>query len=101
MDSETQQPSSEDVQLLSFDVRRYIEALRKYAWAVLAMQALAITLAVVYTRRQPKIYQAVASVQIEPRLPDLIGAGQDLLHAGSVGTLDYYAQQKEVLGSYT
>ena len=101
MDSEPQTSSSEEVQLVSFDVRRYVEALRKYVWAVLAIQALAITLAVVYTRRQPKIYQASASVQIEPRLPDLIGAGNEVLHTGNVGTLDYYAQQKEVLGSYT
>jgi capsular exopolysaccharide synthesis family protein len=101
VENEPQEATSQDVQLLSFDFRRYLEGLRKYAWAVLALQALAITLAVIYTRRQPKIYQAQASVQIEPRLPDLIGAGNDILHAGSVGTLDYYAQQKEVLGSYT
>ncbi len=101
MNSELQPPATDDVQLVSLDIRRYIEALRKYVWAVLAMQALAITLAVVYTRRQPKIYQAQASVQIEPRLPDLIGAGNDILHTGNIGTLDYYAQQKEVLGSYT
>lgn len=101
VDHDSQDSSSEEAQLLSFDFKRYFDALRRYAWAVLALLALAITLSVIYTRRQPKIYQASASVQIEPRLPDLIGAGMDILHAGNLGSLDYYGQQKEVLGSYT
>ena len=92
---------TDDEQVLKIDFRRYFEGLRKYVWAVLAVQALAITLAVIYTRRQPRVYQAQASVQIEPRLPDLLGDRTDTLPRANVGGLDYYAQQKEVLGSYT
>ena len=85
----------------AFDLRRYFDALRKYAWAVIAIFALAITAAVIYTDRQPRIYQAKASVQIEPRLPDLLGQGQELLSGlGVGGTVDYYKQQKQVFGSY-
>ena len=43
-------------------------------------------------------------MQIEPRLPDLLGQGQDLLATGggtTGGGLDYYKQQRQVLGSYT
>lgn len=89
--------------LLSFDLRRYFDALRKYVWVVLAIVAIAITGAVIYTQRQPKVFEARASVQIEPRLPDLLGQGQDLLSTGG-GTggagLDYYKQQRQILSSY-
>jgi capsular exopolysaccharide synthesis family protein len=87
-------------QFLNFDVQRYLEGLRKYVWAVIALVALSIAGAVIYTQRQPKIYQAQASVQIEPRLPDLLGDHEDILTRTSVGGIDYYAQQQQVLGSY-
>jgi capsular exopolysaccharide synthesis family protein len=94
-------PSDHTEQLLQLDFGRYFSALRKYAWLVIAIVALAITAAVIYTNRQPKIYEARASVQIEPRLPDLLGQGQELLAGGGMGgTADYYKQQKQVLGSY-
>jgi polysaccharide biosynthesis transport protein len=93
-------PNAEDEQVLSFDFRRYFDALRQYIWAVIAIVVLAITAAVIYTSRQPKIYQAVASVQIEPRLPDLIGDRTDLFTRANVGGIDYYAQQQTVLRSY-
>jgi capsular exopolysaccharide synthesis family protein len=99
VDSDHNEPGSEEDQLLAFDFRRYLEGLRKYIWAVIAIEALAITLAVIYTRRQTKIYQGVASVQIEPRVRDVLGGRADS-PAASTGGLDYYMQQKELLGSY-
>jgi succinoglycan biosynthesis transport protein ExoP len=99
VDSEPTAPPSDEDQLLSFDFRRYLEGLRKYVWAVIAIEALAITLAVIYTRRQTKIYQAAASVQIEPRVRDVLGGRADS-PAANTGGLDYYMQQKELLGSY-
>ena len=102
MEVETKEASSEDEQLINFDIKRYVEGLRRFAWAVLAIVALAITGAVIYTQRQPNVYQVQASVQIEPRLPDLLGQqpGEDILARTSVGGTDYYMQQKQVLGSY-
>ncbi len=94
-------PTVEEEQVLNFDFRRYFDALRQYVWAVIAIMALAITAAVIYTSRQPKIYQAVASVQIEPRLPDLIGERDQIFTRANVGGIDYYAQQQIVLGSHT
>ncbi len=95
------QPTDDTEQLLQLDFGRYFSALRKYGWLVIAIVALAITATVVYTNRKPKIYEARASVQIEPRLPDLLGQGQELLASGGMGgTADYYKQQKQVLGSY-
>ena len=63
--------------------------------------ALAIAGAVVYTNRQPSIYEAQASVQIEPKLPDLLGQGQEILSGVAANTADYYKQQRQVLSSYT
>ncbi|MBL0218856.1 MAG: hypothetical protein IPQ07_33905 [Myxococcales bacterium] len=89
-----------DEQLFDFDFARYIDGFRKYFWAVIAIMALAITAAVIYTKRQPKMYEAHASVQIEPRLPDLLGQRQELISRANIGGSDYYAQQKQVLASY-
>ncbi|HEY5935922.1 MAG TPA: polysaccharide biosynthesis tyrosine autokinase [Kofleriaceae bacterium] len=100
MDVDQLQNEPEEEQIFSFDFRRYFLALRKYIWLVLAIMALAITGAVIYTHRQPNIYQAQASVQIEPKLQDLLGQGQEIVNAGIGGTTDYYKQQKQVLGSY-
>src|SRR5215510_14703833 len=101
MDVNSPEPVDE-AEALSFDFQRYFEALRKYVWAVLALVGLAIAGAVIYTNRQPKIYEAVASVQIEPRLPDLLGHGQtgDFVNGGVGPTTEYYKQQRQVLGSY-
>jgi len=99
---EPDRSSTDDTeQLLQLDFGRYLSALRKYAWLVIALVALAVTATVVYTNRKPRIYEARASVQIEPRLPDLLGQGQEILAGGGMGgTADYYKQQKQVLGSY-
>lgn len=95
------QPSDDTEQLLHLDFGRYFSALRKYAWAVIALVAVSVTATVVYTNRKPELYEARASVQIEPRLPDLLGQGQEILAGTGVGgTSDYYKQQKQVLGSY-
>lgn len=87
--------------VLSVDFGRYLDALRKYVWAVLAIVALTIAAAVIYTNRQPEIFQASASIQIEPRVPDLLGQGQDALLRGGGGTTDYYKQQRQVLASFS
>ena len=94
------QTKADDSEVFNLEIGRYIDGLRRYAWVVVAVMAIAITGAVVYTNRQPKIYEAYASVQIEPRLPDLLGQRQDVLSRTTVGGADYYAQQKQVLGSY-
>jgi polysaccharide biosynthesis transport protein len=89
-----------DEEVLNIDFGRYLEAIQKYAWVIAAIVALSITGAVVYTARQTKIYQASASVQIEPRLPDLLGQGAEVL-AGNSNGLEYYKQQEQILKSYS
>jgi polysaccharide biosynthesis transport protein len=86
--------------VLNLDLSRYLAAVRRYAWAILAIVAVSVTGTVIYTNRLPRIYQASASVQIEPRVADLIGQGQELL-AGMGGGFEYYKQQQQVLSSYS
>ncbi|MBA3465668.1 MAG: polysaccharide biosynthesis tyrosine autokinase [Deltaproteobacteria bacterium] len=101
MDDEPEEAVVDNEPVLGIDFQRYLDALRKYVWAVIAIMALAITGAVIYTNRQPKIYEAQASVQIEPRIPDLLGQGQEILSGvATAGTVDYYKQQRQVLSSY-
>jgi capsular exopolysaccharide synthesis family protein len=94
-------PAAPEEQVLSIDFRRYLAALRKYMWLLAALVVMSITGAVVFTTRQTPIYQATASVQVEPKLPDVLGTG-DLLNVngGGAGT-EYYKQQRQVLSSYT
>ncbi len=95
-------PEAEDggEQLLSFDISRYVRALRRYIWLVLALTVASVTIAVFYTRSQPEIFEATASVQIEPRIADLLGQGNEIVTVGAGNaSADYYKQQREVLGS--
>lgn len=90
----------EDEPALSVDFRRYFAALRKYLWLMAALSVLAVTGAVLYTLRVTPIYEAKASVQIEPRLPDLLGTGDLFNVAAGTNTAEYYKQQKQILDSY-
>jgi capsular exopolysaccharide synthesis family protein len=90
---------SQEEQVLQIDFRRYLMALRKYVWLLAALVVMAVAGAVVYTTRQTPIYQATASVQVEPKLPDLLGTGDMFNVAGA--SAEYYKQQKQVLSSFT
>ncbi|MBA3538763.1 MAG: polysaccharide biosynthesis tyrosine autokinase [Deltaproteobacteria bacterium] len=103
MESGESQPTGDQEEpVFAIDFRRYFAAIRKYAWLTAALVVFAIACAVVYTTRMTPIYEAKASVQIEPRLPDLLGTG-DMFNvaAGGNNTAEYYKQQKQILGSYT
>ncbi len=103
MDSDLVDSQSPEDQVFSFDLKRYFDAVRKYAWAVVAFTAVVVTGAIIYTNRLPRVYEATASVQIEPRMPDLLGQGADIFvaNAGGGAGADYYKQQRQVLSSYT
>lgn len=92
----------QDGEGVQFDYARYLTALRKYIWLVAALVALSVGGALLYTSRQTPIYEAVTSIQIEPRLPDLLGTGDIFNVAAAAGNSgEYYRQQKKVLMSYT
>ena len=104
MDFNSQQSTREqDEQVIGIDVRRYLGAVRKYKWIIAAIVALATTGAVLYTSQETELYEAKASMVIDPKLPDLLGQGQEMVAIGAGGqssTTEYYRQQREVLQSY-
>jgi len=99
--SEAQPAEPDEEPLLNIDFRRYLAAIRKYAWFIGGLVVVSIACAVLYTTRVTPIYEAIASVQIEPRLPDLLGTGDMFNVAAGANTSEYYKQQRQVLGSYT
>lgn len=101
MDHPHQPVESEEEPLLNIDIRRYLATVRRYVWLLAALVVLAIAGAIVYTTRLTPIYEARASVQIEPRIPDLLGTGDMFNVAAGNNTNEYYKQQRQVLGSYT
>lgn len=100
--SESQANDAEQEPIINIDFRRYFAALRKYIWLIAAMVVGGVACAVVYATQVTPIYEAKASVQIEPRLPDLLGTGDMFnLAAAGANANEYYRQQKQVLASYT
>jgi len=97
---ESPAPEHEE-QVLTIDLRRYLAALRKYIWLLAALIVLSVAGAVIYTTRQTPIYQATASVQVEPKLPDVLGTGDMLNVANAGASVEYYKQQRQVLSSFT
>src|ERR1051325_516300 len=97
--AESADPASNEEQVVTLDFGRYLSALRRYIWLLAALVVMSVASAVVYTTRQTPIYQATASVQVEPKLPDLLGTGDMFNVAGA--SAEYYKHQKQVLSSFT
>ena len=98
---ESAAPATHEEQVISIDFRRYFSAIRKYVWLLAALIVMSVAGGVVYTTRQTPIYQATASVQVEPKMPDLLGTGDTFNVASASASAEYYKQQKQVLSSYT
>lgn len=94
--------SSGEDEVFSIDLRRYLHAITKYKWMIAALVVVAITAAVLYTNRLTPIYQATATVKVDPRLPDLLGQGQELMQVGAGGSsvYEYYRAEGQILQSY-
>lgn len=95
-------PATEDAPVL--DLRRYLRILRKRIWVVAAVVAVGITAAVLYTESKPKVYQATASVVIDPTPPQVFGNQvQEVIQLGAGSywsNQEYYNTQLEVLVRY-
>ncbi|MCP4447220.1 MAG: polysaccharide biosynthesis tyrosine autokinase [Myxococcales bacterium] len=89
----------------SVDLRHYYKLVMKRKWMVMATMALGVTLAVLYTMRQTPLYQASASVIIDPTAPQVYGKEvQEVVQLGSGNywsTQEYYNTQLKILRSRT
>lgn len=88
---------------LSQTLRHYAEILRKRLWIILAIIAVGVTGTVLYTMRQPKIYEASATIIINPQAPR-VNKGEDVIEIGAgqsyAETRDFYNTQIEVIRSF-
>jgi polysaccharide biosynthesis transport protein len=82
----------------SVDYRRYLEAVRKRWWLVLACVLLVGAAAAAWSLRQPRLYRASAMVSIDSMAPRVLTGVTDVMQVGSGGywaNASYY--QKEYL----
>ena len=84
--------SAPEAESLTATMRRYLEILRKRMWVVIACVAVGVTGAVLYTMRLPKIYQASATVVVNPQAPRVFGSQVDEVF--ELGTGSYWSNQE-------
>jgi len=82
----------------------YLAVVWKYKWLVLAFGALIVTATVVFTQRQPRIYEAVTHLMIDPNAPQYLptGSGQEVSPLGTANTWntrEYFETQYRIIRS--
>ena len=86
------------------DLKRYFELIRKRKWVLLACLAVGITMAVLYTMRQTRVYEATASVVVDPQPPQVFGSQvQEVVQLGAGSywsNQEYYNTQIDILESF-
>jgi polysaccharide biosynthesis transport protein len=89
---------------LSESLRRYSQILRKRLWVVIACIAVGVTGAVLYTMRLPKIYQATATLVVNPQAPHVFGNQVDEVFELGTGSYwsnqEYYNTQLDIITSF-
>ncbi len=98
------EPAREPDERADLDLKRYALVIGKRKWVVAACLVMGVTLAVLYTTRQTKIYMATASVVVDPTPPQVFGSQVKeviQLGAGSYwSNQEYYNTQVDILEGY-
>ena len=98
----TFEPESEEFQL---DLRQYWDTILRRRWAIVVFFALTTTVVTLFTLKQPKVYQAGATVIIESQAPQVLGGQvQDVVDVGSGSfwaSKEYYETQFNIIRSRT
>ncbi len=96
------QASDEDVGGKS--IRDYLMVARKHWWIIALIFCAGVTASVFYTLRQPKVYQATASIVIDPQPPQVFGSQvQEVITLGTGSfwsNQEYYNTQVEILRGF-
>jgi succinoglycan biosynthesis transport protein ExoP len=93
--------TAEDAQ--AAPLTRYLKIIRKRIWVVAAVVAVAVTAVVFFTMSQREVYQAQASIIIDPQAPQVFGTKfQDVIELGAANTQsqEYYNTQLSILTNY-
>jgi polysaccharide biosynthesis transport protein len=85
------------------DLKQLLSLLRKHLPVFAGVIVVVLTLTFIYIQRSPVIYSAIATVEIEPKTPDILGSGMEIVSSGSQGyywsNKEYYATQYEIIQS--
>lgn len=96
------EPAPSDASVL--DLREYLRLLWAYKWLILAVVTAATVVALFWTLRQPKIYQATCTIEYDPNPPSPLGREvEDVANpAGSFWmSREFFSTQNRVIASRT
>ena len=86
----------------AIDPRAVLRLLRERKWAILGTLSVVLLATVFFTLRQPKIYEAVCTIQYDPTPPRALGSEVEDVAAPSVNfwmTKEWYETQNEIIQS--
>jgi capsular exopolysaccharide synthesis family protein len=96
-------PSMEAAEGPSF--REYIGILSKRRWVVIGFFVAVVTTAGIWVWREPRIYRAFATLEINPNAPRILGQGvADVSESGTgaaIQSKDFYETQFQIMASRT
>jgi succinoglycan biosynthesis transport protein ExoP len=79
----------------SLDLRRYLRVVWKRRWSCAAVVVVAFVSAVIFTANQTPVFQAAATVLIEPQAPKVVTNFQDMVPV--IASEEYYATQFKLI----
>lgn len=85
----------------TIDWGRYLDALRKRVWLIVAIVIVSGVFTTIYTLRQPKLYRSSTSVVIETSTPKVLTGVQEVVDVGSGGWVApaFYETEYQVMRS--
>ncbi|MBZ0232809.1 MAG: polysaccharide biosynthesis tyrosine autokinase [Deltaproteobacteria bacterium] len=96
-------PDAADDVAISETLLRYLAVLRRRYRLLLAVLVAGVTLSVLYTMRQPKIYAATSTVVVNPQAPRVFGDNQDVIELGAGSywsNQEYYNTQVNIMTGF-
>jgi polysaccharide biosynthesis transport protein len=94
----------QEIQEPQVDLREYWNIIVKRRWTVVAVFLIVVTVVTIFTLRQTKIYEARASIIIEPYAPQVLGNVREVYNLGADSywsNKEYYETQYKVITSRT
>jgi capsular exopolysaccharide synthesis family protein len=99
-ESNIETPFNEQEEAL--DLRELWIVILKRRWAITVFFLLVMTIVVIYTLKQPKVYQATASIIIEPMAPEVLSGVREVVDLGTGGywtNKEFYETQYNIIKS--
>lgn len=96
------EPKEKESEEASFDYGMILDALRKRLWLIALVTIITPIIVGVYTSRQPKLYQAQATLVVNSFSDNILNGVQDLVPVGTGGFWGndaFYEKERRILGS--